>query len=339
MRIDVIIESNKPAAEFTRLAQIAEDYGLGGIWVANNANGRDAFVNFTPFAMQSKRIKLGPIAVSPFELHPLKMAISLLSLNELAEGRAQIVVGAGGGVAEAMGQLPKRMLQPVRECIEILNFAAAGYSGAYKGTDFPLSWMDTRWVTQPKPMIYVGANGPKFLADAASYADGIMVSDFTPDRIAWARDIINPILRQRDINPPDYPLNNFWAWHVKDDPAAAMREARIWLCVRGTIYPDFIRDVVTEEEAAIVTKNIGSFAKAYYNKTPEIDGVPNEIIDKIVNRGTSASSTENIGFEIERFKAFERAGQNQVALKVYDEPDKAIRMIGEHIVPALSTKL
>ena len=180
MRIDVIIESNKPAAEFTRLAQIAEDYGLGGIWVANNANGRDAFVNFTPFAMQSKRIKLGPIAVSPFELHPLKMAISLLSLNELAEGRAQIVVGAGGGVAEAMGQLPKRMLQPVRECIEILNFAAAGYSGAYKGTDFPLSWMDTRWVTQPKPMIYVGANGPKFLADAASYADGIMVSDFTP---------------------------------------------------------------------------------------------------------------------------------------------------------------
>lgn len=115
-----------------------------------------------------------------------------------------------------------------------------------------------------------------------------------------------------------------------------MREARIWLCVRGTIYPDFIRDVVNEEEAAIVTKHISSFAKAYYQKTPRIDGVPDEIIEKIVTRGTSASSTENIAFEVERFKAFEKAGQNQIALKVYDEPDKAIRMIGEHIVPALS---
>ena len=101
MRIDAIIESDKSAAEFTRLGQLAEDYGLGGIWVANNANGRDPFVNFTPFALQSSRISMGPIAVSPFELHPLKMATSLLSLNEIAGGRAQIVVGGGGGTADA----------------------------------------------------------------------------------------------------------------------------------------------------------------------------------------------------------------------------------------------
>ena len=81
MRIDVIIEPDKTAAEFARLGGLAEDYGLGGIWVANNANGRDAFVNFTHFAMQSERIAMRPIAVRPYELHPLKMAISLLTLN------------------------------------------------------------------------------------------------------------------------------------------------------------------------------------------------------------------------------------------------------------------
>jgi len=337
MRIDVIIESDKPIEEFTRLGRLAEEQGLGGIWVANNANGRDAFVNFTQLALQSERIAMGPIAISPFELHPLKMAISLLSLNEIAHGRAQIVVGAGGGAAEAMGHRPAKMLKPVRECVKILNLAAAGHAGTYESDTYPLHWMDTRWAVQPKPMIYVGANGPKFLADAATYADGIMVSDFTPDRIKWAHNIIDPVLDERGIEPASYPLSNFWAWHVKEDAAAANEEARIWLCVRGTIYPDYIRDVVDDDEAQIVTDNIDSFASAYYKKSPVIENVPDEIVDKIVERGTSASSLDNIEVEVERFKEFERAGLNQIALKVYGNPDKAIQTIGQYIVPALSS--
>ena len=163
MRIDVIIESDLPAEEFTRLGLLAEECGLGGIWIANNANGRDPFVNFTPLAMQSSKIALGPIAVSPFELHPYKMAAALLSLNEISHGRAQIVVGGGGGVAENMGQKPRRMVRAVRECLEILDMAAAGTAGRYAGELYPVSWLDTRWVTQPKPAIYAGANGPQML--------------------------------------------------------------------------------------------------------------------------------------------------------------------------------
>jgi alkanesulfonate monooxygenase SsuD/methylene tetrahydromethanopterin reductase-like flavin-dependent oxidoreductase (luciferase family) len=42
-------------------------------------------------------IKLGPVAVSPSELHPLKMANALLTLNEISGGRAYI----GGGERQA----------------------------------------------------------------------------------------------------------------------------------------------------------------------------------------------------------------------------------------------
>jgi alkanesulfonate monooxygenase SsuD/methylene tetrahydromethanopterin reductase-like flavin-dependent oxidoreductase (luciferase family) len=336
MRIDLIIESDKSANDFSRLGKLAEDYGLGCVWVANNSNGRDPFVNFTPFAMQSENIAMGPMAISPFELHPLKMGMALLSLNEIAKGRAAIVVGGGGGVAQNIGQRPKQVIRPMRECIEILTMMANGETGSYDGEIFPISWLDTTWVTQKPPMIYAGANGPKLVASAAEYAYGIMASDFTPERIKWLHNIIDPILEQRGVAPATYPVNNFWAWHVKADPAEANREARIWLCVRGTIYDDYIRDVVDEDEAAIVTKNISSFTKAYYRKSPEIEGVPDEIIDKIVERGTSASSLDNISVEVERFKEFERMGLNEISLKVYGNPEEAIRTIGEHIVPALS---
>ncbi len=67
----------------------------------------------------------------------------------------------------------------MRECIEILNMMAAGEAGKYTGEVFPVAWLDTRWVTQPPPMIYAGANGPKMLKAAAEYTPGIMASVFT----------------------------------------------------------------------------------------------------------------------------------------------------------------
>ena len=39
---------------------------------------------------------MGPVALSPFELHPLKMANALLTLNEISGGRANLVIGGGG---------------------------------------------------------------------------------------------------------------------------------------------------------------------------------------------------------------------------------------------------
>jgi alkanesulfonate monooxygenase SsuD/methylene tetrahydromethanopterin reductase-like flavin-dependent oxidoreductase (luciferase family) len=336
MRIDLIIQSDGTAEHYSHLGGLAEDYGLGTIWVPNNANGRDAFVNFTPFALQSSKILMGPMAISPFELHPVKMGASLLSLNELSNGRAAIVVGGGGGVAENIGKLKKTIIKPMRECIEILNMMADGTAGEYKGEYFPVAWVDTRWVTQKRPMIYAGANKRKLVTAVAEYADGIMVSDFTPRRIEWLRGIVDPILTARDVEPANYPINNFWAWHVKEDPEEALREARINLCVRGTLYDHYIYDVVDDDEAKVIEAHIGSFARAYYRKDPEIRGVPDEIVNKIVRHGTSASSLDNIEAEIERFKAFAAAGLNEISLCLYDNPADSIKMIGEHIVPALS---
>ena len=113
MRINLIFEPNSAPERFAELAQLAESYGIEGIWVSNMHDGRDPFVNFVPLALETQRIRMGPIAVSPFELHPQKMAHALLTLNELAQGRAQLVVGGGGGTAEALGHKPRRIVRAV----------------------------------------------------------------------------------------------------------------------------------------------------------------------------------------------------------------------------------
>ncbi len=335
MRIDVILESNNSPEEIRKLGTLAEACGLGGVWVSNMNDARDPLINFVPLAANTKRIRIGPIAVSPFELHPLKMASSLLSFNEMAGGRGQIVVGAGGGTATAMGAIQARRVRAVRECVEILQAAATGKPVRYQGEIYQVRWYNPSWAVSPPPRIYVGANGPQLLKSAAGYADGIMVSDFVPQHLAWARKIIDASLEANDRDLQKFPISNFWAWHVKDSQEAAEREARIWLAVRGTVYPKYLETVLTAKEAAIVKQYPDAFINAYHRKSPDIEGIPDAIVSKLAHGCTSASSLQNIDREIARMREFQDAGLTEIALRVYDQPADAIRTIAEHLLPAL----
>ena len=108
MRIDVILEPDKSAEEVVELGQLAENLGFGAVWMPNKLDGKDPFASFAILAQATSKIKMGPIAISPFELHPIKMATSLLTLNEISKGRAIIVVGGGGGTIQAMGITPQK---------------------------------------------------------------------------------------------------------------------------------------------------------------------------------------------------------------------------------------
>ena len=73
----------------------AERLGIRAVWSSNYHMHYDAFLALADAARATSKILLGPLAISPWEMHPLKMANQLFTLNEFAGGRAQIVVGAG----------------------------------------------------------------------------------------------------------------------------------------------------------------------------------------------------------------------------------------------------
>ncbi len=334
MRIDLILQPHLSAAELIKLGTLAESVGISGVWVSNHLDSRDPFVNFVPMAERTKQLLMGPTALSPFEIHPIKMANLLLTLNEISAGRAQVAIGGGGGTLQAMGIKPERMVRAVRECLEMLRVATSGKPGSYKGELFNMHWLDTSWATAPTPALYVAANGPQMLKMATRHADGIMTSDFTPVRIRWARELMDPILDAAGHDLATFPLINFWAWHVKASYEEAQREARLYLMARATIWDPYIKDVVSEEEAAVVAKHYPAFVRAY-RKSSDIEGMPEEITAKIVDRGVAGSALKDIDHEIERLREMRAAGITRVALCLYHDPAESIRIIGEHVVPAL----
>ncbi len=337
MRIDIILESDKSENEVIELGQLAERYGLGAVWMPNKLDGRDPFMSFALLAKSTSKIKMGPIAISPFELHPIKMATSLLTLNELSDGRACIVVGGGGGSVEAMGLKPERRIAAVKECVEILNIAAKGEVVNYEGEIYTARRFEPTWVkATPSPMIYVGANKGSMLKMAARSADGIMMSDIPLPLMEELANVAYDTVEEEGKSKADFPINNFFAWHVYADKEAARREARRWLVLRGMLFPQYLKPFLSPEDVELVRSNMGAFFKAWRNNTHIIEGVPDEVVNKLVDGLTLWGDFDDLDGIIDELKQFEKLGLTEIALRLYQDPAASIKLIGEKVVPALS---
>jgi alkanesulfonate monooxygenase SsuD/methylene tetrahydromethanopterin reductase-like flavin-dependent oxidoreductase (luciferase family) len=337
MRVHLILEPNSAPERLAELAQLAESHNFSGIWTSNMHDGRDPFVNFVKAAEATSKIRLGPVAVSPYELHPLKMGNALLTLNEIAGGRAHIGIGAGdGGTAYAMGMKTERRLRAVRESVDIIQAMATGELMSYSGELYQVKWYNAFWAKQQPPKIYVCAGGPQLLKSSAKYADGIYLGDHHPEHVAAVRAAIDPEIAAHNPHKDEFQLLNFWAWHVKEDEEAALAEARMWLAARVTPWPAYYHEVLPKEEMQLIWDNTDALNKAFYNKTPDIPELPRELLDKLCRCCTSCSPVSELDREIDRLNQFKDAGLTDICLRVYQDPEKAIQLIGERVIPAVS---
>lgn len=338
MKFHIILEANNSHERIAELARLAESFGMEGLWVSNMHDSRDPFINFAEAARTTDTIRMGPVAISPYELHPLKMANALLTLNEISGGRAQIGVGAGdGGTATAMGMKAVRRVRAVRECVEIIEAAATGEPVTYDGEMYQVQYYHSSWVSQAPPPVHVCAGGPQMISSSARYAQGIYLGDHLPEHVDAVTAQIKiehaAIGRQGD----SFRLLNFWAWHVKESQDDARAEARIWLAMRATPWPQFYHQgILPEDEMQLVWDHLKEINMAYYNRDPDIKGVPQDILDRLVDQCASTSAIADLEHEIDRIRRFEAAGLTDIALRLYENPDDAIRLIGERVMPAFS---
>lgn len=339
MKFHIILEANNSHLEIAELAQLAESYGMAGIWTSNMHDSRDPFINFTEAARVTETIKLGPVAVSPYELHPLKMANAVLTLNEISGGRAHIGVGAGdGGTATAMGMKAVKRVRATRECVEIIEVAATGEPVTYKGGMYEVMYYHSSWVTQPRPDVFVCAGGPQMIASSARYAQGIFVGDHLPHHVARINATIQAERASAGRDNDDFRLLNFWAWHVKENQDDARAEARIWLAMRATPWPQYYHhDILPEDEMQVVYDNLAEINTAYYKRDPAIiKSVPKDILDRLVDQCSATSAISDIDHEIDRIRRFEAGGLTDIALRVYEDPAASICLIGERVMPAFA---
>ena len=335
MQIDVILDTRARAAELAELGELAERCGIGGVWVSSLNDSRDPYANLSLLAQRTATLRMGPIAINPFDTHPLKIAAGLLTLNELAGGRARIVIGGGGEALQALGIAPLRRVRAVRECVQIIKAAASGQPLQFEGELFKVRSGRFSWLEAPPPPVYVGAGQAQMLRMAATVADGIMMSDVPPGPAPGVVATLDAALAAAGRSRPAFWTSVFTAWHVYDDEAEARREARRWLLLRGIFRPWLLADFLAPADVELVMKSQGAFARAFTAGSHLVEGVPERVLDALVDHVTLCGTPRSIDRVIDRLRHLRDAGLGGVALRLYSNPLESIRLIGERVLPVL----
>jgi alkanesulfonate monooxygenase SsuD/methylene tetrahydromethanopterin reductase-like flavin-dependent oxidoreductase (luciferase family) len=333
MDLDIALESKVGPGQFRELGLLAEQYGFRTIWAQNYARAPDAFMTAVPLALASKSISTGVAVVCPHEMHPLKIANAVLTLNEYAHGRASVVVTSGG---EWPGVLKTKSgeLTRTREAFEIINASMGNKVVNYSGEIYNVQAFSTAWTTQSPPTIYAGAHRPKMMRMATEQTNAIMLSDIQPPMFDRALAELKQTLAQ----PGDgFHLSNFVSWHVKEEREASLWEARRELIIRGWLAHDWIAPYLSPEDVEWVAANPWPFLKAFRERTGDIKDVPSHISDALVEGLTLSGDPSDIERHIERLLEFKAAGFTEIVLGLQDDPAASIKMIGELVLPQLKS--
>ena len=335
MRVGVVLDGRRSAAEIAELARLAEAHGLSHVWLSGGARTKDHFVRLALAAAATRRIRLGPIALSPFEMHPVHIGLALLTLAEIAPGRACLVLGAGGDLAATLEPPKRGRVEAVEECLDILRAQAAGGEINYAGAHYRVTGLFSPWGRVAMDQLYLGANRPRMLRLGARKADGVMVTDMPLAYLGGLVARIRGELAEAGRNPVAFTLSNWFVWNVQETRAEAERLARRQLAFRLYYVRDVASSIGLDEADAVdlAAKQPGMLRAIFEGREPWSPSPP--VADRLIEHLTLTADRRGLDGCVGRLLEFERLGLHEIALAPHGDPAAAIKLIGAAVIPTV----
>lgn len=185
-----------PPPDWVERSVEAERLGFTSVWTAE-AWGSDALTPLAYLAARTERIQLGTSVVQLAARTPTATAMSAITLDHLSNGRLRLGLGVSGPqVVEGWyGRPSNKPLARTREYVEIirrvvaraepLEFDGEFYQHPYRGEGSVGLGKPLKSIVHPLRRhipIYLGAEGPKNVAQTAEIADGWLPLYYSPYR-------------------------------------------------------------------------------------------------------------------------------------------------------------
>lgn len=165
-------------------AKKVEDAGFDFMWVPDTpllaGRWRDVYMHLTCAALETKKLRLGPGVTNPITRHPVTVGSAIVTLDEVSEGRAELVVGTGYSSAYIIGR-KAATLKLMRESTALWKGIFSGERTQLGGSEIELE------PPHPDLPVYLAASGPKSLQLAGEVADGVLIMvGADPGCVQWA---------------------------------------------------------------------------------------------------------------------------------------------------------
>jgi alkanesulfonate monooxygenase SsuD/methylene tetrahydromethanopterin reductase-like flavin-dependent oxidoreductase (luciferase family) len=277
--------------------QRAEDAGFDYAVMSESA-GRDAMVILTKAAQGTKRIKLGTNILPIYTRTPWLSAASALTLNEVAQGRFEIL-GLGSSykarVEAWFGESFDKPARRMREYVEVIKQILTEGETTYSGDVFTIS--DYPDITQlsdaPRDIkVYLGVTGPVMRRLAGKVADGAILNSLsTPEFIRESRELIAQGASEAGRDPAEIDLACSIVFSASEDRNEAIEAAKRGLLFY-IIYPEFDPIVKTTNMMARVQE----LRDAYWSgdRKRAHDLIDEELLEPFVVFGTPTECREKL---------------------------------------------
>lgn len=329
--------------EVTQAARAAEAGGFTHVWTLDSPllAGRlmDPYVTLSACAGTTSRVRLGVAVTNAVSRHPLATACAALSLDEIAEGRAILGIGAGDSALRTVGMAPadahgtrRARRDQLRETLNLLRAILAGEAVTLGERRFQLA-------TPRRPVpIYVAATGPRMLELAGEVADGVII------QVGIHRDCVEHALAHigrgaaragRDPARIDIVCSTFTA--MGDDRRLAIDRARPLAAWFYAVAPELVEmagvRVTQRQPMRAVFPDISHAADHQEAMAEARTYVADEAVEKLCLVGSAAECAE-------RIRALAGLGVRQVFLRhylTYQIPWELIEVTARELIPALAS--
>ncbi|MFW9995084.1 MAG: 5,10-methylenetetrahydromethanopterin reductase [Candidatus Odinarchaeota archaeon] len=309
---------------------LAEEQGFSNVWITDHYNNNNCYVTLGAIAQKTDVIRLGPGVTNPYLIHPASTASAIASLSELSGDRAVLGIGAGDKMTlEALGVSWDRPLTSVIEAVSVIKALLSGKRlKKYEGKAFKIASAKVNVVDKKNPPnvpIYIGAQGPKMLAAAASHGEGVLINASHPRDFESARSNIQKGLDNSGRSVADLDVTAYVSFSVHEKEEKARKQAKIVVAfiVAGSPPPVLERHGIDISAAKTLGGMIGN---GQWKELTE--SVTDEMIDAFAVAGTPDTC-------IKRIQELSETGVTQFVTgsPLGKDKEEAIKLIGKEIIP------
>jgi 5,10-methylenetetrahydromethanopterin reductase len=219
--IGVLQLSMEPVRETVAMAVACEQAGFDTFWIAeaypwwrkHGFEARSSTASLAIIASQTRRIQLGWGIISPYTRHPVQIAMEARVMQDVAEDRFLLGLGASKIFMKEIGEGEGEKVGPatvMRESIEVIRGVLKGEAFEYQGRVFAASVPALRaeaHTARSVPPIYVAGTGPVMQKMAGSISDGLLTASITtPAFVRYSKKNMEEGARKAGRDPSELIL-------------------------------------------------------------------------------------------------------------------------------------
>lgn len=221
LRFGIALSGQNPT-DYVSKAMRAEKLGFDSIvlgdhlvYPPSSANRYDSMVLLTMIALNTQRVTFSLMVADPFKRHPVFLAQSLCTLDQISGGRVFLTIGAG----EPMHLVPigipyEKPVSRLDEAVRVIKLALGSSPASpvsFDGKFFKLkgAFLQVAPIQRPRPPIYVAGVGEKTKALAASQGDGYFNQCDTSEGYAKSVAGVSSQLKSLGRKPESYTFGLF----------------------------------------------------------------------------------------------------------------------------------